>query len=322
MYRTIVFLLSLALVVAPAAGWAEPIVDRIERELGASGPVVLRVTEEGVTAASFDGAKTSVVLEGAVKWAGMDGCRGLLFYSRLTKKGQVLSVVDLRADTVAPLEIVRRIPSDADLTLLLPGKVSLSSGGIRGAAIELHLDGKRPKLTVELGIMGYTDEEGSKDFTRAARKASLTSRGTKMLKKVSKRPALCKDTSPTVKNLPHVAKVPANQCEDEGTCGAATTVPGTPHWTVTTEQSCGDGCYTSQQFYSPRSRVFFDPKTGKKSPSPLPEYSQENFVVSADGRGFVECSNKCAVVSFEKGVLQSWDGSSAGWLKGGWDVSF
>jgi hypothetical protein len=197
--RTFVCLFSIAMLIAPVPAAAEPIVERLEKELGANGPVVVRVTKEGVIAASFDGAKARVFIEGAVKWAGMDGCRGLLFYTRAQKKGQVLMVVDLRADTVTPLEIVRRIPKEAGVTVLLPGNVSLRSGDMRDAAIELHLEGKKPKLAVELGMMGYIDEEGSKDFARAARKASLTSRGTKMLKKMVKRSSICNAEPPTSK---------------------------------------------------------------------------------------------------------------------------
>lgn len=121
----------------------------------------------------------------------------------------------------------------------------------------------------------------------------------------------------TERTMPRVGSVPAKGCDPElDSCGSATSIPGTPFWSVVVATSRGDYAHETRQFYDPARKRFFDPRQkGRASPKPLAGGpALASMFISPSGRSLLMDQE---VISFEHGTLYRAE-QICGWLGAGW----
>lgn len=126
--------------------------------------------------------------------------------------------------------------------------------------------------------------------------------------------------------LPKVKSVPQKPCE-EGGCGDAKAIPGTPYWAVVVASSRGDFFHETQQFYDPARKRFFDPRRpGLSSPRPLNRDKAEGEKLGDDGpelhsmliaRSGQSLLMDGALISLDRGVVFKGQ-RECGFIGGGW----
>lgn len=121
----------------------------------------------------------------------------------------------------------------------------------------------------------------------------------------------------TERPMPRVGSVAARGCDPElDSCGSATSIPGTPFWSVVVATSRGDYAHETRQFYDPQRKRFFDPRQkGRASPKPLAGGpALGSMFISPSGRSLLMDRE---VISFEHGTLYKAE-QICGWLGTGW----
>lgn len=126
--------------------------------------------------------------------------------------------------------------------------------------------------------------------------------------------------------LPKVKSVLQKACE-EGGCGEAKVIPGTPYWAVVVASSRGDFFHETQQFYDPARKRFFDPRRpGLSAPRPLAKekeavlkpgddaHSLSSMLIARSGQSLLMDGE---LIGFDRGVVFKGQ-RVCGFVGGGW----
>ncbi len=316
-------------------GWAADSVSttaaRLEAQVGAGGPVAILPSDAGLTASNLDGTVTEVLVPGVVSWVLVDNITSTVWFFREgprkegAKPARDLLALDLRSAETKAVVIIASMPSDS-------GDAAPETVGIRtphgylsvdspqSSRVDIHVDGK-PKLVADARLQAtWLDDVGAWE-RKVLRKVRLTAAGKKLLVQLSRRAKAHAPPSPPQE--PARVRVPTDACEDPKNCGVARALDGTPYWLVTTSWGCGDGCYSTEQLFDPRTKRFLNLREHMATSAapfadgafPLPGS------VSPNGEAYISSG---AIYRFDRGpiraALPANTPRGGGWI-GGWDVS-
>lgn len=305
----------------------EPLRERLQRELGSGRPVAVVASAVGVIAVGLDSRQQPLV-EGIVDWVFVDDRAGVVWYQARAPGGYELRLLDWSTPSPRAERIATGLGGEDAVELSIayaesaygPEEIQSRTSDYDGY-VRLLLTAAGPAWSYESGIYDHIFEREAQRRAKLLEPLAFAPGAEARLRELNER-ARGKHLllGAVAGPKPAAPGVAPERCWDTSLCGSGQPLPGTPWWRVIVSHECGDACHVRHQLFDPARREFFDPASGRRSPSPIDTGNArdvEDVWIAAGGEGFVIAGS---VYDRSGKLLFRGDRRGGGWLGGQWQL--